>query len=582
MALSLKHWRVAPEAPAETFSQFPHLDRLLVQVLYNRGIRDPDRVTAFLDGGAGEVSPFALEGMHDAVTRIRQALRREERMAVYGDFDVDGLAATALMVQTLRALGGHVEPYIPDRVDEGYGLNEEALSALAGDGVGLVVTVDCGVRAIEEIRYANQLGLDVVVTDHHSVGRRLPQAVAVIDPKRSESLDCASSECFDELCGCGVAYRLAQALLRSHDQAPVTTQDVSLQEEELLDLVALGTVADLVPLLGENRALVRLGLERLKGMGRPGVRALCETAGLRPGAVDATAIGYILGPRLNAAGRIAHAKSAYRLLLTDNEQEAEQLAVRLDSLNRERQHLTRETYETARQLALESTTEPLLLFAASPEFLPGVVGLAAGRLTDEFHRPAVVVEVGEETSRGSCRSIPEFHITRALDACKDLLVRHGGHAAAAGFTVANANLEALAERLQEIASQELREVDLTPVLDVDAEVGLREMSWDLLQALSMLEPCGRGNGRPLFVSRNVPVQYHRAVGRERRHLKMALSDGRATWDAIAFRQGAWAGRLPDVIDVAYHLELNEWNGQRRLQLNVQDIQPARSQSGATD
>jgi single-stranded-DNA-specific exonuclease len=233
-------------------------------------------------------------------------------------------------------------------------------------------------------------------------------------------------------------------------------------------------------------------------------------------------------------------------------------------------------------LALESTTEPLLLFAASPEFLPGVVGLAAGRLADEFHRPAVVVEVGEETSRGSCRSIPGFHITRALDVCEELLVRHGGHAAAAGFTVANGDLEALADRLRGIALEELTDADLTPVLDVDAEVALTEMSWDLLRALSMLEPCGRGNERPLFVSRNVPVQYHRAVGRERRHLKMALSDGRATWDAIAFRQGEWAGRLPAVIDVAYHLELNEWNGQRRLQLNVQDIQPAGSQSGATD
>jgi single-stranded-DNA-specific exonuclease len=582
MALSPKRWRVAREAPPDHLSQFPRLDRLLVQVLYNRGVRDPVAVTTFLGGDVDTANPFALEGMSDAVTRIRQALRKQERIAVYGDFDADGITATALLVQTLRALGGTVQPYIPHRVDEGYGLNKEALDALAGDHVNLVVTVDCGVRAFDEIAHARRLGLDVVVTDHHSLGRRLPGAVAVIDPQRTQdSPDCSPGGCFDELAGSGVAYRLAQALLRSHDQAPVTTQEVSLQEEDLLDLVALGTVADLVPLRGENRVLVRRGLEQINGMERPGVRALCEKAGLRPGAVDATGIGYVLGPRLNAAGRLAHARIAYRLLLTDDEREAEQLAAALDGLNRERQQLTREAHETARRMVLEAEDEPLLLFAASREFLPGIVGLVASRLLDEFHRPAIVVEVGEQTSRGSCRSISGFHITQALEACEGLLERYGGHAAAAGFEVANQNLDILADRLREIANEQLSDADLTPVLEVDAEVELSEMSWDLQRALSRLEPCGRKNERPLFVSRNVPVRYHRAVGREGRHLKMALSDGLATWDAIAFRQGEWAGRLPDAIDVAYHLDVNEWNGERRLQLNVQDIRPSGWRNGAT-
>jgi single-stranded-DNA-specific exonuclease len=576
MALSLKRWRIAPAVPPDELSHFPpHLDRLLVQVLYNRGITDPAAVTSFLEGDVDTANPFALEGMSEAVTRIRQALRRQERMAVYGDFDADGITATALLVQTLRALGGHVHPYIPHRVDEGYGLNKEALSTLAGDDVSLVVTVDCGVRAFEEIAHARQLGLDVIVTDHHSLDRRLPGAVAVIDPKRAQgSPDCSPDGCFDELAGSGVAYRLAQALLRSQDQAPITAQEVSLQEADLVDLVALGTVADLVPLRGENRILVRRGLERINRVERPGVRALCEVARLRPGKVDATAIGYTLGPRLNAAGRLAHAEVAYRLLLTDDEREAERLAAELDRLNRERQQLTREAHETARRLVLEMDDEPLLLFAASPEFLSGIVGLVASRLLDEFHRPAVVVEMGEETSRGSCRSISGFHITRALEACEGLLERYGGHAAAAGFEVANANLGRLADRLRGIASEQLSDADLTPVLEVDAEVKLSEMSWDLQRALARLEPCGRKNERPVFVSRNVPVRYHRAVGREGRHLKMALSDGLATWDAIAFRQGEWTGRLPEVIDVAYHLEVNEWNSRRQLQLNVQDIQPA--------
>ncbi len=577
MASLLKRWQVAAPAPADHLSQLPHLDRLLVQVLYNRGITDPAAVSDFLDGDRYVANPFALEGMNAAVTRIRRAVREAERIAVYGDFDADGITATALLLQTLRALGAQVQAYIPHRVDEGYGLNEEALGALVGQDVSLVVTVDCGIRAVDEIAHARRLGLDVIVTDHHSLGARLPPAVAVINPKRSGASSRSSSDPYDDaLAGSGVAYRLAQALLRSHRQAPVTERETSLQEEDLLDLVALGTVADLVPLRGQNRVLVRQGLECINDMRRPGLRALCEKAGLRPGKVDATAIGYVLGPRLNAAGRLADAEIACRLLLTDDGAEAVRLAAGLDALNRERQQLTRETYEMARRLVLEGGDDSLVLFAASEQFLPGIVGLVASRLLDEFYRPAVVVEIGEQTSRGSCRSIAGFHVTHALEACEDLLERYGGHAAAAGFEVSNHNLDRLARRLGQIASERLSDEDLTPALTIDAEVELSEMSWDTLRALSSLEPCGCGNPPALFASRGVRVQYHRAVGREGRHLKLALSDGRATWDAIAFRQGEWAGELPGVIDVAYHLEVNEWNGQRRLQLNVQDIRPAGS------
>jgi single-stranded-DNA-specific exonuclease len=409
----------------------------------------------------------------------------------------------------------------------------------------------------------------------------LPDAVAVVDPQRGghRSVD-ASGEMRGALAGVGVAYRLAQALLRSHRQTPVNDREVPLREKDLLDLVALGTVADVVDLRGENRDLVRSGLERINAMERPGIRALCRQAGLKPGSVDATAIGYVLGPRLNAAGRLADAETAYRLLVTPDPAEAERLAVALDGLNRERQRLTREAHQRARQMVLEARDDGLVLFAAAREFPPGIVGLVASRLLDEFYRPAVVVEQGERTSRGSCRSIEAFHITRALASCDDLLVRYGGHAAAAGFTVVNENLEELARRLRSIAGEELSGEDLTPVLSVDAEASLSDMSWDLLEALARLEPCGCGNRQPIFVSRGVGVRRHRAVGRDRKHLKLALSDGSATWDAIAFRQGAWAGHLPPVVDVAYHLELNEWRGERRLQLNVQDIRPAGAEEGS--
>jgi len=569
-----KRWHIAPAVPPEHLSRLTDLHPLIVQVLYNRDIKDSDAVLTFLEGGKDGANPFALQGMHEAVSRVRRALRHGERIAVYGDFDADGVTATALLVQTLEALGGRVQPYIPDRVDEGYGLNEEALQDLAQDGVSLVITVDCGVRAVDEIAAANRLGLDVVVTDHHTVDSRLPDAVAVVDPKRSESGPGGEPlQSGDALAGVGVAYRLAQALLRSHRQSPVTGQDVALEEEQLLDLVALGTVADLVPLQGQNRSLVRGGLKRLNDMDRPGIRALCRQVGLRPGAVDATAIGYVLGPRVNAAGRLARAGCAYRLLVTSDPVEAHSLAVELDGLNRERRRMTSDAHQMARQMVQESGGDGLVLFAAAREFSRGIVGLVASRLLDEFYRPAVVVQMGERVSRGSCRSIESFDITGALDECQDLLLRHGGHAAAAGFEIANRDLEALAGRLREIAAARLTGEDLVPVLRADAEAPLSEMSWELLDGLSQLEPCGVGNRQPLFVSRGVRVRHSLAVGREGRHLKLTLSDGAATWDAIAFRQGAWAGRLTPLVDVAYHLELNEWRGQKQLQLNVQDIRP---------
>ncbi|MBN1812714.1 MAG: single-stranded-DNA-specific exonuclease RecJ [Anaerolineae bacterium] len=564
-----KRWQIAPPAPPSHVARFPHLHPIIVQVLYNRGLTDPGDVSAFLNNEGHESNPFAIEGMNAAVTRLRQALRTGEPVVVYGDFDADGVTATALLVQTLRAFGGQVRPYIPHRVDEGYGLHKRVLTQLAHSGARVVVTVDCGVRSLEEVAHANRLGLDVIITDHHSAGPQLPDTLAVIDPKRTDS-----HYPFSELAGVGVAYKLAQALLRSHRQTPAVAQEVILEEEELLDLVALGTVADLVPLLGENRTLVHRGLACLNHMERPGIEALCRQAGLQPGKVDATAIGYALAPRLNAAGRMAHARTSYELLDTTYPAEADLLASKLGQLNRKRQQLTLETQEQARQLALKEGDDASLLFAASPGFSAGIVGLAASRLVDEFYRPAVVVEVKKKVSRGSARSIPEFHITKALDECADLLIQHGGHAAAAGFTVANDNLNELASRLREMASGQLADVELSPVISIDAEVELSQMSWDLQQELSRLEPCGYANPHPLFLSKNVRVAGHRAVGNDNKHLKLTLSDGWSTWDAIAFRQGDWADKLPDRIDLIYHLEINEWNSQRRLQLNIQDIRPA--------
>ena len=562
-------WQIAPPVREDHLARFPQLSPLIVQLLYNRGITAPQDVRDFLAGARPADNPFRLKGMNQAVTRLRQAIRQGEPVAIYGDFDADGVTATALLVETLSALGARVEPYIPHRVDEGYGLNTDALHQLASQGVKVVVTVDCGIRSIEEVIHGRKLGLDLIITDHHSVGEEVPPALAVINAKQP---DCPYP--FKDLAGVGVAFKLAQALLRANRQVPVAKGEVSVNEEDLLDLAALGTVADLAPLLGENRSLVKRGLERLNDPQRPGIKALIVSAGLKPGGIDSTAIGFMLGPRLNAAGRIDDATTSYDLLLCRSPDQAASLAQELEELNRHRQRLTVETLERAREQVLTAGESEKLLFAAGEDFLSGIVGLVAGRLTEEFYRPTLVVELGPEESRGSARSIPEFNITAALDQCSDLLIRYGGHAAAAGLTVANDNLETLQERLKEIAARQLEGVELTPTLLIDAEVELSEMDWATQALLTQLEPCGYANPSPLLLSRRAIVRGARTVGTDGSHLKLTLSDGRIVWDAIAFHQGQWTNKLPSYIDVVYSLEVNEWNGEKRLQLNVKDLRPS--------
>jgi len=572
-----KRWQIAPSAPKDLVTRFSNLPRLIVQMLYNRGITDPNEIERFLDltpSIPNPLEPPKLKDLDIAVARLRRAIQQREPIAVYGDYDVDGVTATALLVETLTSIstarGFHpeVRAYIPDRVDEGYGLNPQALEKLREEGVRVVVTVDCGVRSVEEVTYGNQIGLDIIITDHHHTSDVIPPAVACINPKQP---GCPYP--FKDMSGVGLAFKLAQAMLIIEQRMnPAELPEV----DSLLDLVALGTVADLVPLLDENRTLVVRGLARLNKPTRPGLIALMNVVGLKPGVINASTIGFGLGPRLNAAGRVESAMTAYQLLSTQDETEAARLALELDEQNRERQRLTRETQERAREMALTQNQDACLLFAAAPDFRAGVVGLAAARLSEEFYRPAIVVEQGEEESRGSCRSIPEFHITQALDQCADLLVRHGGHAAAAGFTVHNENLRLLADRLRAIASQQLSHVDLSPSLAIDCEWPIDALGQEALQALQRLEPCGYGNPTPVLCSRSVRVVDARTVGKEGSHLKLNLSGERSSWDAIAFRQSNHSQWLrPGMrIDVAYNLEENEWNGAKHLQLNVRDLHPS--------
>ncbi len=568
MALPHKRWQIHPLLPpAAEDALAPIGPPILRQVLYNRGYTDARQARAFLAGASLEsTDPLRLRGMAAAVARLGAALDRGERIVVYGDYDTDGVTATALLVQTLGALGGVVEPYIPNRFDEGYGLNTEALGTLAEGGPGLVVTVDCGIRSPAEALFAREHGLDLIITDHHHPGPVLPAALALINPRQP-----GDGYPYKDLAGVGLAYKLAQAL--------VSARGADFPTDSLLDLVALGTVADLAPLTGENRALVRAGLALLNRPERPGVRSLLGVSRVAPGQVSATTVGFSLGPRLNAAGRLDSALAAYELLTTRDAARLAPLAAQLEAQNRERQELTRSMHQQARELALDGQGEPLLLFAAHETFNRGVVGLAASRLVDEFYRPALVAERGPQETRGSARSIPEFHITAALDECTDLLERHGGHAAAAGFTVRNENLAPLAERLQQIARRELAALDLRPSLRIDAVVRISSLDWALLEHLRQLEPCGMGNPSPVLAVRDARVTSYRAVGKTADHLKLTLSDGRLSVDAIAFGMGAWAGRMPPRVDLAFNLEVNEWAGQRNLQLNVRDLKRAGTPDG---
>lgn len=566
-----KRWIVAPPASQDYLYRYKGMSPILAQILVNRGFTHPRDAFDFLYAKSTTHNPFDLLDMAKAVGRIRQAIKNQEPMVVYGDFDADGVTSTTLLVQALRAMHANVRPYIPNRIDEGYGLNSPALLALAKQGIKLVITVDCGIRSTQEVEDGKAAGLDIIITDHHSLGPELPNAYAVVNPKRGQYPE-------EMLAGVGVALKLVQALImaerRNSKRLNGNGKD-SVDIEGLIDLVAIGTVADLMPLNHlENRVFVRRGLEELNKAKRPGVRALLEVSGIEPGNVTATSIGFALGPRINAAGRLDDAIIAYHLLSAPDMTEAQKWAQRLQELNSRRQDITRNAHETIKEyLELEKADVPLI-FASHSSFEPGIVGLVAGKLTEEFFRPAIVMEQGETESRASCRSIPQFDITSALDQCADLLVRHGGHALAAGFTVSNENIPVLRERLMHLAQTTLNGQSLSPTLEIDIETDIHTLNEDLARELELLEPCGHGNHPPVFMTRNAHVAEYRTVGKDSRHLKLKLSRaGQPCLDAIGFGMGEWVKAMPERIDVAYNLEINDWNGRQYLQLNLQDIRP---------
>ncbi|MGB2694395.1 MAG: single-stranded-DNA-specific exonuclease RecJ [Dehalococcoidia bacterium] len=556
-----KRWRVKPEPPVLPAGEWP---ALIGTLLAHRGVRTTDEARAFFDTTAA-TGLFALPDLDRAVERLTRACHSGETVAVFGDFDVDGVTAAALLTEGLRSLGAQPIPYLPHRVNEGYGLNTTAIGSLRALGATLLVTADCGTSSVQEIAFARGQGMDVVVLDHHTVPPQLPIGVAIVNPKRPDGRpsgrDPATKE---EPAACGIAYYVLVALHDALGRAP--------DEASMLELVALGTVCDLAPLVGENRSLVQRGLQAIARTRRPGLRALLDIAGGDAARVDTETVGFGLGPRLNAAGRLAHARLAFDLLTCGDEDEAQRLATELDSLNRQRQRATETALALAEELMAEEG-EPPLIMIGHEEFPSGIVGLIAARLADSRHRPAIAYERGAQTSRASARSIPEFDVTAALRTCPELFERFGGHRMAAGFTAKNENLPAIKERLIAHAAEELRGLELTPGIDIDAELPLSALRGEEIRWLRRMSPYGVGNPEPAFLSCNVLVAERRAVGQDGRHLRLKLRDGALIWPAIAFRQEGEGIDEGAHIDIVYSISADRRTSDA-LELRVLDMRLA--------
>jgi len=559
--LEHSRWTLLPAAPETAGTAAPGVSPLVAQLLYNRGLRDAAQVNAFLKADqSNEGDPWQLPDMEAAVSRLYRAVLSGENIIVYGDYDVDGITATAVAVEGINHLGGRATPYIPHRLNEGYGLNTAALETLAAQGAHLVVTVDCGITAVDQVKKARRLGMDVIVTDHHTPLGEIPPALAVVNPRRSPS-----RYPFTELAGVGVTYKLLQALFHGLGK--------QAEMPPLLDLVALGTIADIMPLLGENRYWVKAGLEQIRQQPRPGLREIMSRSSLEPRNIDSDSISWIIAPRLNAAGRMAHAMQSYELLTTPLPGEATRLAAWLEQKNSERQALTAAAVTRAREQLLARGLTPFIIVGDN-ECPAGITGLVASRLADEFHHPAIVMKVGETYCSGSCRSVPDFDIMAALSQCQHLLSRYGGHAQAAGFTLPVKHRDRFETILNDYVNTKLAELDLRPEIKIDAAVDLSALGWDTLKELEPLAPFGRGNPYPVFLSRGVEVVSCNTMGSNGEHLRMKLRQGKKLWDGVAFRLGSIFPQLAPRMDIVYTLEADTWRGEARLRLNLVDLAPA--------
>jgi single-stranded-DNA-specific exonuclease len=530
----------------------------IAQVLARRGIDTPQKLAALLDPPHKlPYDPLRITGMDVALKRLYAAVNNGERVGIFGDFDVDGITGTAIISEGLTSLGVPVTPYLPHRVDEGHGLSNAAIDTMAKQGVTLIITVDTGITSFDEVDYAKSKGVDVIITDHHLPHDGVPNAVVSLNPKLP-----GGDYPFFELCGAGIGFKLVQGLFQFYGQP---------WDPGLLELAALGTIADLVPLLDENRYLVREGLRELAKTRRPGLRALYSSARVDPDEITAETVSFQIAPRLNSAGRMGDPMDSFKLLTTTSPEEAATLTHKLESLNMERRAASEEAYVIADQLVEDLGELPPLLVISDERFMRGVSGLIAGRLVDRYRRPALVIAVEGEYSVASGRSIPEFNIVAAMESCEDLLVRFGGHSQAAGLTVATKDIPQLKTRLEAYSAESLETQGLVRKVEIDAVISLDELDETMIRWIHDLEPYGPGNPRPVFASMGVKVLETFHMGREQQHLRLKVETNGAQFTALGFNQADKWQPNTEFADLAFTVMNDSFRGKGAIALRLLDF-----------
>lgn len=555
-----KKWEshVADEEKVRKIAEEYKISTLLAKILVNKNLLEKQEIDLFLKPTRHDFhNPFLLPDMEKAVNRIIRAIDNKEKIVIYGDYDVDGITSITVLKKFLLERKAVVSEYIPSRLEEGYGLNKEAIQKIVKEGNTLMVTVDCGISAIEEIEYANSLGLETIVTDHHESGEILPNALAVVDAKRKDN-----TYPFNQLAGVGVSFKLIQAL----------SQKLNLDEKEYLkylDIVCVGTISDIVPLIDENRVIAKLGLKLIEVTKNMGLKTLLEVSGYKQ--VDSTTISFGLAPRINACGRMGKAQEALQLFLTDNQEEAKQIAEKLNEYNKQRQETEKAIFEEAKKQVEEQEKEKQVLVLGSNGWHHGVIGIVASKITELYFKPSILICFEGEEGKGSGRSIPGFDLYEALSNCNTYLEKFGGHSMAVGVSLKKENFEKFKEDFEKYA-QNSNICDIIPVIAIDEEISLQDVNLKAVQELSLLEPFGEANKMPVFLYKNLKIHSIRTLS-EGKHIKLTLQDSSFYIDAIGFNLGHLAEeyQIGDKIDVVGTLEINEFNGRQSVQISLKDM-----------
>lgn len=567
--MKTKRWLFYPEDPPtiSALSSELQISEIIARILINRGIKTGKAANSYLKPQLTDLyDPYLLKDMDVAVDRIQQALNRREKILIYGDFDADGVTSTALLLHFFKLLNCSVSHYIPNRVSEGYSFTEEGLKAIVDRKIDLVISVDNGINSVEEVAHLKRNGIDVVITDHHEPPDELPEAVAVIDPKRK---DCDYP--FKQLSGVGVAFKLAWGVAQRFSKSKQVSPEFRQFLLNSLAWVSLGTITDLVPLVGENRILAKFGLPTIQNSTNPGLRALCDMAGASR-TLTSEDISFRIGPRINAAGRMGQVSRAVDLFITSSYQEALSLASNLDEMNKQRQSIEREIYESIVDQVSDCPED--IIIAGDENWHPGVIGVVASKLVEVYGKPAVLIAFRGEKGRGSCRSIPGFDIYQALNHCADLLDTFGGHKSAGGMSIRRDAIEPFKERISEYLKESMPDEEFKANLKIDCEIHLASISQLLLSEIDKLSPFGEANPAPIFASSNVELaRPAQQVGRDGSHLSFMVKSGGAPLKAIAFNRGADLESINSApsFSIAYTPKMSFFHGRSSIELEIKDL-----------